>query len=561
MVLFNYSTKEITAKIVYYGPGLCGKTTNLQFVYENLPASINKGKMLSLATKTDRTLFFDFLPIDLGTIRGMRTRLQLYTVPGQVFYNTTRKLVLKGADGVVFVADSQRRMMSANTESFSNLEENLAEHDMSLREIPVVIQFNKRDLPEVAPVEELNASLNKFNAPIYEAVATTGIGVHETLRAITRLVLNSLKERYQERKETRPAVSPAKPASVRAALTPAADSTRPGRAAPPERRATVSPVASPSGPPLRGVAEQGRAAGAMRAEVVPAATAETAVSHGAPSDLFVLEEMDDLEERATVSAGARPPAATRELAEAPGAATADELLELATGEERLIESEDETELDLEEIVEVTGSAPAVPSLPGARPTERPSPAGDLEGTGDLLDTDDAVEVDDLLEPEATLQEAPDVELGAIPLAPEEDAGVEATPVGLEAGLAAASPEIEAEPDEEFVVLDDERHDDRMPADEKAPVQVSFQQDRANLVLGGIGGARSVHKPSPTPQAARIVAPAARLTPEGLQEILLPIHLGIGGRQIAFNLRITLDLASAHLEDAGGGREADTDPRR
>ena len=204
MVLFNYSTKEITAKIVYYGPGLCGKTTNLQFIYENLPGTINKGKMLSLATKTDRTLFFDFLPIDLGTIRGMRTRLQLYTVPGQVFYNTTRKLVLKGADGIIFVADSQRRMLAANTESYRNLEENLAEHDMKLSEIPLIIQFNKRDLPDVASIEELNAALNKHNVPIYEAVAVTGIGVHETLKAMTRLVLNSLKERYADKREQRP---------------------------------------------------------------------------------------------------------------------------------------------------------------------------------------------------------------------------------------------------------------------------------------------------------------------------------------------------------------------
>src|SRR5688572_4728234 len=203
MVLFNYSTKEITAKIVYYGPGLCGKTTNLQFIYDNLPATINKGRMLSLATKTDRTLFFDFLPIDLGTIRGLRTRLQLYTVPGQVFYNTTRKLVLKGADGVVFVADSQKRMADANVESLRNLEENLAEHGIKLSEIPVILQFNKRDLPEVLSLDEMNAMLNRFNAPIYEAVATTGIGVHETLRAATRLVLNSLKERYAEKREER----------------------------------------------------------------------------------------------------------------------------------------------------------------------------------------------------------------------------------------------------------------------------------------------------------------------------------------------------------------------
>ncbi len=201
MVLFNYSTKELTAKIVYYGPGLCGKTTNLQFIFENLPANIHKGKMLSLATKTDRTLFFDFLPIDLGTIRGMRTRLQLYTVPGQVFYNTTRKLVLKGADGLVFVADSQKKMLDANSESFGNMEQNLREHGMEIETVPHVLQFNKRDLKDILTVEELNAALNRHNVPIYEAVATTGIGVQDTLKAVTRLVLNSLREKYSDGKK------------------------------------------------------------------------------------------------------------------------------------------------------------------------------------------------------------------------------------------------------------------------------------------------------------------------------------------------------------------------
>ncbi len=198
MVLFNYSTKELTAKIVYYGPGLCGKTTNLQYIHGNLPGNV-KGKMLSLATKTDRTLFFDFLPIDLGEIRGMKTRVQLYTVPGQVFYNETRKLVLKGADGIVFVADSQEQMLSANAESFKNLEENLKGHGLTLGEMPHVIQFNKRDLPKLATIEQLNQSMNKFNAPFYESVATTGIGIQDTLKAITKLVLLHLTRKYDPR--------------------------------------------------------------------------------------------------------------------------------------------------------------------------------------------------------------------------------------------------------------------------------------------------------------------------------------------------------------------------
>jgi signal recognition particle receptor subunit beta len=195
MVLFNYTTKEITAKMVYYGPGLCGKTTNLQFVYDSLPSN-NKSKMLSLATKTDRTLFFDFLPLDLGKIRGMRTKLQLYTVPGQVYYNSTRQLVLKGADGIVFVADSQDFALDANTESLQNLEDNLKRQGIRIREIPVVIQYNKRDLPNALPVAEIDKELNKLKAPTFESVATTGIGVEETLKGITQLVLAHLVKKY-----------------------------------------------------------------------------------------------------------------------------------------------------------------------------------------------------------------------------------------------------------------------------------------------------------------------------------------------------------------------------
>jgi signal recognition particle receptor subunit beta len=195
MVLFNYATKEITAKIVYYGPGLCGKTTNLQFVYESLPSN-NKSKMLSLATKTDRTLFFDFLPLDLGKIRGMRTKVQLYTVPGQVYYNSTRQLVLKGADGIVFVADSQDFAVEANQESLQNLEDNLKRQGIRIKEIPIVLQYNKRDLPNAMPVAELDKRLNRLSAPHYQSVATTGIGVEETLKGITTLVINHLVKKY-----------------------------------------------------------------------------------------------------------------------------------------------------------------------------------------------------------------------------------------------------------------------------------------------------------------------------------------------------------------------------
>jgi signal recognition particle receptor subunit beta len=195
MVLFNYATKEITAKIVYYGPGLCGKTTNLQFIYESLPSN-HKSKMLSLSTKTDRTLFFDFLPLDLGKIRGMRTKLQLYTVPGQVYYNSTRQLVLKGADGLVFVADSQESALDANLESIQNLEDNLKRQGTKIRDMPIAIQYNKRDLPNALPVEKLNRALNKFDAPHFESVATTGVGVEETLTGVTQLVLGNLVKKY-----------------------------------------------------------------------------------------------------------------------------------------------------------------------------------------------------------------------------------------------------------------------------------------------------------------------------------------------------------------------------
>ncbi len=194
MVFINYVRKEINCKIVYYGPGLGGKTTNLQWIYEHTPQE-RKGKMIALATEADRTLFFDFLPLDLGTIKGFTTRFQLYTVPGQVFYDASRKLILKGADGVVFVADSQRDRMDANIESVRNLEQNLKEHGLDLKTIPYVLQFNKRDLPNIVPVEEMYRILNYKREPTFQAVAVRGIGVFETLKAIAKLVLKELKKK------------------------------------------------------------------------------------------------------------------------------------------------------------------------------------------------------------------------------------------------------------------------------------------------------------------------------------------------------------------------------
>ena len=192
MALVNYATREINAKIVYYGPGLSGKTTNIQSVYEKIRPD-NKGKLISLSTQGDRTLFFDFLPVELGKIKGFRTRFHLYTVPGQVFYNSTRKLVLKGTDGVVFVADSQKMMMNENLQSFENLKQNLTDMGIDAADFPLVIQYNKRDLPGAATVEEMEDYLNPKGLPYFEASAVKGEGVLPTLTAMVKFILHSLK--------------------------------------------------------------------------------------------------------------------------------------------------------------------------------------------------------------------------------------------------------------------------------------------------------------------------------------------------------------------------------
>src|SRR3990170_3433458 len=192
MSFINYSSKEINCKIVYYGPGLCGKTTNLQYIHKRMnPHAL--GRMISLATETERTLFFDFLPVAMGEIRGFKTRFHLYTVPGQVFYDASRRLILRGVDGVVFCADSQLTRMDANVESIENLKINLREQGYDPDRIPLVLQYNKRDINSVSSVAELHALLNYRNVPEFEAIATTGVGVFETLKAIIKLVLIDLK--------------------------------------------------------------------------------------------------------------------------------------------------------------------------------------------------------------------------------------------------------------------------------------------------------------------------------------------------------------------------------
>jgi signal recognition particle receptor subunit beta len=194
MTFINYAAREINCKIVYYGPGLCGKTTNLQYIYDRTnPAA--KGKLISLATETDRTLFFDFLPLDLGTVRGFKTRFHLYTVPGQVFYDASRKLILKGVDGVVFVADSQEARMDANAESLKNLEKNLVDHGFDLNTVPYVLQLNKRDLPSAIAADEMYRQLNFTGEPTFEATAPLGVGVFDTLKAVAKQVLMELRKK------------------------------------------------------------------------------------------------------------------------------------------------------------------------------------------------------------------------------------------------------------------------------------------------------------------------------------------------------------------------------
>jgi len=192
MSFVNYHTKEINCKIVYYGPGLGGKTTNIQYIYQKT-SSQNKGQMITLNTENERTLFFDFLPLDLGEIRGFKTRFHLYTVPGQVFYEASRKLILRGVDGLVFVADSQVERMDANRESLQGLERNLQDQGYDLNKVPLVMQWNKRDLPNIVPVEDLQMQLNLRKNPAFEAIASQGHGVFETLKMISKSVLLNIK--------------------------------------------------------------------------------------------------------------------------------------------------------------------------------------------------------------------------------------------------------------------------------------------------------------------------------------------------------------------------------
>ena len=292
MVFFNYATMQMAAKIVYYGPGLCGKTTNLHHIYGRT-APDSRGEMVSLETETDRTLFFDLLPLDVGVISGFKTRVQLYTVPGQVFYNTTRKLVLKGVDGVVFVADSQRAMKEANLESFANLRANLAEIGLNLDDLPLALQYNKRDLTSVLSVAELEADLNREGAhESYEASAILGQGVFETLKAISRLTLRSLKKRMLGEERATPKASvaiPAAPPVVEARPEPPPPKPAAPREAAPAAPREAAPRSRPTLPPKPVAPPPEEVPAEIEFDFDPSAPSETRAPQAA-----VTEEISDV---------------------------------------------------------------------------------------------------------------------------------------------------------------------------------------------------------------------------------------------------------------------------
>lgn len=338
MVFFNYSTMQMAAKVVYYGPGLCGKTTNLHYIYKHT-AGDSRGEMVSLETETDRTLFFDLLPIDVGTIAGFSTRIQLYTVPGQVFYNTTRKLVLKGVDGVVFVADSQRAMLQANQESFRNLEENLAEMGLSSDSLPLVLQYNKRDLPDICTVDEMNRSLNRNGWLHFESAAPLGQGVFETLKGISKLTLMSLKKRLGRPGEAQapaagrpappPLPKPVVPASTTGTQVPQVPqqpvspplpppATRPAVSAPPAAAPMASVVSA--GPAVQAPPPLPRPAPAPAAAAPPphpATPSRVGSTTGTRRTVDVLSELEKIRREAAAPSRPGPAPAPRAAVAAP----------------------------------------------------------------------------------------------------------------------------------------------------------------------------------------------------------------------------------------------------
>lgn len=362
MVFFNYATMQMAAKIVYYGPGLCGKTTNLHHIYgRTAPGS--RGEMVSLETETDRTLFFDLLPLDVGVIGGFKTRVQLYTVPGQVFYNTTRKLVLKGVDGIVFVADSQKAMKDANVESLVNLRTNLAEIGINLDDLPLVYQYNKRDLANLLSLEELEESLNSDRKhESYEACAVLGQGVFETLKAISKITLRSVKKKMLgEQRTARPAPlagttgSSIWPAAAAEETLPSAEEQPLDIPQPPAAAEPVVPAATPSAPPApaqnatAAVAETGERPAAAESheigEVTFSQTPAMEVKHvRVRSNIDILSELDKLRRNATSG-----PSADRAVRRAAAEMSIDDLLANSLNHRKEIKRVFEVELPQAEL--------------------------------------------------------------------------------------------------------------------------------------------------------------------------------------------------------------------
>ena len=350
MVFFNYATMQMAAKIVYYGPGLCGKTTNLQQIYSKTSPG-SRGEMVSLETETDRTLFFDLLPIDVGVIGGFKTRLQLYTVPGQVFYNTTRKLVLKGVDGIVFVADSQRAMLDANVDSLKNLRENLAEIGLNLDEIPVVLQLNKRDLPNIAEVEAMLNALDPDRRCDYvEAIAASGVGVFETLKVISKSTLRTLRRRMTGEDPVRSAASSRSTAQFRVQ-----DNSR-----------TVA-GSVPVPPPAIG-----HTSGYATPSFVTPAPAVTAKAETDGVRSAVATEVEEVE---TPAAAPAPDFGDETIAVAPGTSALDELLRERVPQEP--EAEPEAEPEPDPVVEAEPE-PEAEVAPEPEPEVAPEPEPEPE---------------------------------------------------------------------------------------------------------------------------------------------------------------------------------------
>jgi signal recognition particle receptor subunit beta len=492
MVLFNYSTKELTAKVVYYGAGLCGKTTNLQWIHEKLPIK-NKGKMLSLATETDRTLFFDFLPIELGTIRGMKTRIQLYTVPGQVFYNATRRMVLKGADCVVFVADSQEPVLEANLESLENLRQNLEANEIDPDEIPMVFQYNKRDLPNALPLEILNERLNPRGLTFTEAVAVKGAGVEETLKAATTMVFRSLASKYGGGPSSEPGTDP-----LRLAATP------PPLRAPASAPPPVVPPGQSAVPPSRGAGGALRPSSVAPARPAPAPPAPPPARPAAPP------------------VAARPPV--------------DDLLGSlpSASDDLLVVEEDAFEVHVSDLeLDMPSAPPAydpdlLEVLPGDDPLDGVRPRDTL-----VREHDEAAEIRRQigrpLVPDVSLEE----------LQEEEDA-LEELSFGSSAGPAD---------------LEEEEFDFPVPA--KAPEPPAPSPGRSLEALAGAeerAPAPAVKPPKPAPAAPVIAVPVraeTALVPvsldltasQGQADVAIPLEVVLtnGSAQVHINLKLTLNL--------------------